>query len=78
MTQALTISPTLDTGAIDRASLQPSTKAKYTREIQKMHAAGVNPANFHALQQYADGLKSSRKQFLSQPFALWLLVSSRN
>ena len=72
MTTALTSAPQLDTSAIDRAALADSTKGKYKREIQAMHAAGVNPADFPALQQYADGLKSSRKQFLKS--ALRLLV----
>ena len=65
-------SPTLDLSAIDRAALQPSTKAKYRREIEAMHEAGINPADFKSLQAYADGLKSSRKQFLKS--ALRLMV----
>ncbi len=72
MATALIPSPALDTSAIDRAPLQPSTKAKYTTEIRKMHAAGVNPANHKALQAYADTLKSSRRQFLKS--ALRLMV----
>lgn len=73
MTTALTIpSPSLDLSVIDRAALQPSTKAKYRREIEAMHAAGVNPADHRALQEYADTLKSSRKQFLKS--ALRLMV----
>lgn len=65
-------SPSLDLSAIERAALQPSTKAKYKREIEAMHAAGVNPANHAQLQAYADGLKSSRRQFLKS--ALRLMV----
>ena len=65
--------PTLDMSAIDRAALQPSTKAKYKREIQVMYEAGVNPANFPALQQYADTLKSSRKQFLKSAIRLMVM-----
>ncbi|MFZ5887914.1 MAG: tyrosine-type recombinase/integrase [Chloroflexota bacterium] len=72
MTTSLIPSPALDLTAIDRAALQPSTKAKYKREIEAMHAAGVNPADHAALQAYADGLKSSRKQFLKS--ALRLMV----
>lgn len=74
MTNSLALSPapSLDLSAIDRAPLQPSTKAKYKREVEAMHAAGVNPANHAALQAYADGLKSSRKQFLKS--ALRLMV----
>lgn len=73
MQTALTLSPTLDLSAIDRAALQPSTKAKYRREIEVMYAAGVNPSDHRALQNYADGLKSSRKQFLKS--ALRLMVA---
>ncbi|MEP0806737.1 MAG: site-specific integrase [Chloroflexota bacterium] len=73
MTTALALpSPALDLSAIDRADLQPSTRLKYKREIQAMRAAGVNPADHRALQAYADGLKSSRRQFLKS--ALRLMV----
>lgn len=54
----------LDLSAIDRANLQPTTKAKYKRELDNMAAAGINPLDYQALQVYADGLKSSRKTFL--------------
>src|SRR5688572_29145253 len=72
MTQtAITKHNPVDLTAIDRAAnLQPSTKAKYKREIQAMHNAGVNPNNHEALQAYADGLKSSRKQFLKSALRL--------
>ena len=54
-----------DISAIDRAArLQPTTKTKYKRELQCMIEAGVNPDDYEQLRQYADGLKSSRKQFL--------------
>ncbi|NWG33533.1 MAG: tyrosine-type recombinase/integrase [Chloroflexi bacterium] len=72
MQTALTTTSPLDLSALDRADLQPSTKARYRHEIEVMHAAGVNPSNYTALQQYADGLKSSRKQFLKS--ALRLMV----
>ena len=72
MQTALTTTPPLDLTALERANLQPSTRAKYKREIEKMHAAGVNPADYDALQAYADSLKSSRKQFLKS--ALRLMV----
>ncbi|HSG42939.1 MAG TPA: hypothetical protein VLA72_07280 [Anaerolineales bacterium] len=72
MQTALTTSTPLAVSAIQRAPLADSTKAKYRREIEKMHAAGVSPADFESLQQYADGLKSSRKQFLKS--ALRLMV----
>jgi hypothetical protein len=32
----------LDLGATDRANLQPTTKAKYKREIESMMLAGIN------------------------------------
>lgn len=72
MQTAITTTSPLDLSALDRAALQPSTRAKYKREIEAMTAAGVNPANHAALQAYADGLKSSRKQFLKS--ALRLMV----
>lgn len=59
--------------ALDRAALQPSTRLKYRREIEAMYLAGVNPADHQALQRYAEGLKSSRKQFLKS--ALRLMVA---
>ncbi len=72
MTTALTTPTPLDLSAIDRAALQPSTKAKYRREIEQMRAQGINPADHAQLQAYADTLKSSRKQFLKS--ALRLMV----
>lgn len=54
----------LDLTAIDRATLQPTTKAKYKRELERMAEAGINPMDYQGLQHYADGLKSSRKTFL--------------
>lgn len=63
-----------DFTAIDRAArLQPSTKEKYKRAIQNMIAAGVNPDDHEQLQAYADGLKSSRKQFLKSALRLMTL-----
>ena len=59
-----TTTTTFDTGAIQRADLQDTTKAKYTRELERMTEAGINPMNYEALQAYAAGLKSSRAQFL--------------
>lgn len=66
-------SPQYDLSAIDRADLQPSTKEKYRRELVAMLEAGVNPDNHTALQAYADGLKSSRKQFLKSGLRLMTL-----
>lgn len=69
-TQLATYTP-VDVSAIDRAAnLQPSTKKQYKRVIEAMHAAGVNPSNHAALQAYADGLRSSRKQFLKSALRL--------
>lgn len=63
-----------DFTAIDRSpKLQPSTKMKYKREIQSMIEAGINPDNHRDLQGYADGLKSSRKQFLKSALRLMTL-----
>jgi integrase len=71
-TLALPPSP-VDTSAIDRANLQPSTKAQYAKAIQQMHAAGVNPSNHAQLQAYADGLKQSSRQFLKSALRLMTL-----
>ena len=73
MTNTALALPTVDTSAIDRANLGPRTKAKYKREIEKMHAAGVNPANHADLQTYADTLKSSRRAFLKSALRLMTL-----
>ena len=51
----------LDYQAVDRAVLQPTTKAKYKRELENMRTAGVDPLDLDALTTYADGLKSSRE-----------------
>jgi integrase len=64
--------------ALDRAPLQPSTRTKYRREIEAMYLAGVNPADHAALQIYADGLKSSRKQFLKSALRLLTLDFEQN
>jgi integrase len=50
----------------------PEWMVKVKREIEAMHEAGINPSNHTALQAYADGLKSSRRQFLKS--ALRLMV----
>jgi hypothetical protein len=68
----VTLAPSLDTSAIDRAALAVSTKGKYRTEILKMHAAGVNPANHAELVKYADTLLSSRRAFLKS--ALRIMV----
>ena len=70
---ALALPAPMDLSAIDRASLGERTKFKYKREIEKMRAAGVSPSNHAALQAYADGLKSSRKQFLKSALRLMTL-----
>jgi integrase len=69
-TALATINQGFDFSAIDRADLEPSTKWKYKREIDNLLAAGVDPMNFKALQEYADGLKSSRKAFLKSALRL--------
>jgi integrase len=63
----------LDLSAIERAPLQPSTKKQYKKVIADMTLAGVNPSDHIALQQYADGLKSSRKAFLKSALRLMTL-----
>ena len=68
-----TIDQGFDFSAIDRASLQPTTKAKYKREIENLLHAGIDPMNYGALQLYADGLKSSRKAFLKSALRLMSL-----
>jgi len=78
-TQIITTASPFDLSAIDRAvNLQPSTKAKYKREIAAMHDAGINPTNHTALQMYADSLKSSRKQFLKSALRLMTLNFEQN
>jgi integrase len=72
-TALATIDQGFDFSAIARADLQPSTKAKYQREIENLITAGVDPMNFQALQLYADGLKSSRKAFLKSALRLMSL-----
>ena len=65
--------------AIDLATnLQPTTKAKYKREIQAMNEAKVDPTNYAALQMYANGLKSSRKQFLKSALRLMTMDFEQN
>lgn len=68
-----TLATTFDYSAIERAALQPTTKTKYTTEIQKMRAAGVDPFDHAALQLYAAGLKSSRKSFLKSGLRIMAL-----
>ena len=63
-------SASLDLKAIDRADLQPTTKAKYKREIENLMRAGINPLDLDGLTAYADGLKSSRKSFLKSALRL--------
>ena len=56
--------------AIERANLADSTKYKYTREIQAMSEAGINPFDHDALTEYAAELKSSRRAFLKSALRL--------
>jgi integrase len=60
----------LDTHAIDRADLQPSTKLKYARALQQMADAGVSPMDHAALIAYADTLKASSRAFLKAALRL--------
>ena len=72
-TALATIDRGLDFTAIDRANLQPTTKAKYRREIENLVQAQVNSLDHNALTAYADGLKSSRKAFLKSALRLMFL-----
>lgn len=63
--------------ALERANLQTSTRLKYRREIEALYLAGVNPSDHVGLQNYADGLKSSRKQFLKSALRLLSLDISQ-
>jgi integrase len=50
---------------IERApKLQPSTKAKYIREMDRLIEAGINPTNREQLAQYASTLSTSSRAFL--------------
>lgn len=69
-TAITTQTASLDLKAIDRADLQPTTKAKYKREITNLIKAGINPLDLDRLTAYADGLKSSRKSFLKSALRL--------
>lgn len=60
----------IDVTAIGRADLAPSTKYKYTREIEALARAGVDPFDHEALTRYASRLKSSRKSFLKSALRL--------
>lgn len=64
MNTSLTLSPSFDYSAIDRADLQPSTKIKYQRALELMLLAGVNPLDYDSLSEYADSLSQSGKGFL--------------
>ncbi len=46
------------------ANLQPSTKAKYIREIDRLISAGIDPRDRSALSAYATELSSSSRAFL--------------
>jgi integrase len=59
-----------DQQTIDRSDLQPSTKYKYTRELERMILAGVNPFDFDTLTTYANTLRPSSKAFLKAALRL--------
>jgi len=63
----------LDMQAIDRADLQPTTKAQYKKAINNMLGAGVNPMDYNALVSYADGLKQSSRSFLKSALRMMSL-----
>jgi integrase len=69
-TNALIKHNEIDVSAIKRADLAESTKTKYTREIEALARAGVNPFDHNALTEYAASLKSSRRAFLKSALRL--------
>ena len=73
-----TINKGFDFSAIERADLQPTTRAKYKREMENLLQAGINPMNYDALQIYAEGLKSSRKAFLKSALRIVSLGYEQN
>lgn len=46
------------------ANLQPSTQAKYIRELDLLGSAGIDPMDRPALSTYANGLSNSSRAFL--------------
>jgi integrase len=62
--------PELDLSAITRANLQPSTCTKYTREVQALYRAGIDPRDNTALGEYAATLTQSRRAFLKAALRL--------
>ena len=63
----------LDMQAIDRADLQPTTKAQYRKAINNMLEKGINPMDNDALIKYADGLKQSSRSFLKSALRMMSL-----
>jgi site-specific recombinase XerC len=55
---------------IDAAPLQPSTKGKYKREVDRMIEAQIDPRNLAALAAYALTLSGSSRSFLKAALAL--------
>lgn len=55
---------------IHAADLQPSTKAKYIAEIDRLIAEGVNPRDRQALKVYAQRLPNSSRSFLKAALRL--------
>lgn len=57
---------------IAMAALAESTKAKYSREIQKCFEAGIDLRDAEALASYAAGLSKSGRSFLKAVLKLWI------
>lgn len=55
---------------IRSADLQPSTKAKYIAEIDRLIQAGIDPLNRLALAEYSQGLSNSSRSFLKAALRL--------
>jgi integrase len=56
---------------IQQSLLQPSTKAQYTRALEKYLATGASLTDTQALINYASGLKASARAFLKAALKLW-------
>jgi integrase len=56
--------PDFDLSALDRANIADATRTKYKAAIMLLLAAQVNPYDFPALQEYANGLPLSGRSHL--------------
>ena len=56
--------------AIERANLSPSTKTVYRHELKALLDTGINPFDFDALLEYAEGLKPTKRNRLKRALQL--------